>query len=455
MMQETNAPGAAEPELEEQTLIERIMAWDLVSAVFLLASAATALILANSPWQEWYHNVWHTYHGIAFGGFEVKQSAHHWINDGLMAIFFFVVGLEIKRELLVGELATLRRALLPAVAAIGGMVTPALVYAAVNWGEPSVRGWGIPMATDIAFATGCLALLGKRILPSMSIFLVALAIVDDLGSVAVIAIFYTQQIDTQPLFTGAFLIIISFGLNMLGVRRTWPYALIGIIVWWAFLESGVHATIAGVLLAFTIPATARYETPKFQVRMRTLLSRFVAAEDYAHAYQVNHRQQELIRHMVRECQHVEAPLQRIEHTLYPLCVLFILPLFAFANSGVTLALGDFGSLLTERVTLGVIFGLLIGKQIGITGAAWIAVKLGLADLPAGMTWRHVYGLSWIAAIGFTMALFISELAFAAGTGDGPRHIAEAKIGIFIASISAGVIGLLILRGAKAPSQATG
>jgi NhaA family Na+:H+ antiporter len=314
------------------------------------------------------------------------------------------------------------------------------------------------MATDIAFATGCLALLGNRVHPALGVFLVALAIVDDLGSVLVIAIFYTQRIATEPLLIGGVLVALSFGLNVIGVRRTWPYAIIGALVWWAFLKSGVHATIAGVLLAFTIPATARYETPLFSGRMKELLKRFTDAEDHANPLLVNGRQQELLGAMTTECHHVEAPLQRIEHALHPLCLVFILPIFAFSNSGVTLDFGSLGGMLVERVTLGVFLGLVLGKQIGVTLCAWIAVKLRWAELPAGMTWWHVYGLSWLAGIGFTMALFIGELAFkphgGADAEEMQRYLAEGKIGVFLASFASGVVGLIVLRlASKKPAAA--
>ena len=443
----TNEQSSTElPELEPHSPFTSILKRDAFAAGLLLASALAALIIANSSAAEWYHHLWHIDFGFAFGSTELKQSLHIWINDGLMAIFFFVVGLEIKRELLVGELASFRKALLPAVAAIGGMVCPALIYAIINWGTDSVGGWGIPMATDIAFATGCLALLGTRVHPALGVFLVALAIVDDLGAVLVIAVFYTQQIETQPLLIGGALIGLSFAMNFFGVRRTWPYAAIGAIVWWAFLQSGVHATIAGVLLAFTVPARARYETPHFAGRMGALLKKFTEAEDHVNPYQVNEQQQELIRFMQREHVLVEPPLQRLEHALHPLCVIGILPLFAFSNSGITIDFSSIGSLLLERVTLGVFFGLVLGKQIGVTLFSWIAVKLGWAELPEGMTWRHVYGLSCLAGIGFTMALFISELAFKSGDPAlMERYLAESKIGVFIASFTAGIVGLAILR----------
>ncbi|MCC6798034.1 MAG: Na+/H+ antiporter NhaA [Candidatus Hydrogenedentes bacterium] len=442
------------PELEPHSPFTSILKRDAFAAALLLASALAALIIANSRAAEWYHHLWHVKFGFALGHYELKQSLHIWINDGLMAIFFFVVGLEIKRELLVGELASFRKALLPAVAALGGMVCPALIYAIINWGTDSIGGWGIPMATDIAFATGCLALLGTRVHPALGVFLVALAIVDDLGAVLVIAIFYTQQIAVQPLVVGGVLVALSFGLNVFGVRHVWPYALIGVVVWWAFLQSGVHATIAGVLLAFTVPARARYETPHFSGRMGALLKKFTEAEDHVNPYQVNEQQQELIRFMQREHVLVEPPLQRLEHILHPVCVVLILPLFAFSNSGITIDFSSIGSLLLERVTLGVFFGLILGKQIGVTLCSWIAVKLGWAELPEGMTWRHVYGLSWLAGIGFTMALFISELAFKSGDPElMQRYLAESKIGVFIASFTAGIVGLLVLRFAAPPSKA--
>lgn len=441
------------PPLEQSSLFQRLLHIDAIAAVLLLAAAVLALVLANSPLHDFYEELWHIEFGLSLANlFEweeviVDQDLHHWINDGLMCIFFFVVGLEIKRELLVGELASLRRAMLPVAAAIGGMLCPALIYAAFNWNSPALAGWGIPMATDIAFAAGCLGILGRRIPPALSVFLVALAIVDDLGSVAVIAMFYTERIAFSPLVIGISLITISFAIARIGVRATWPYIIIGIFLWLAFLESGVHATIAGVLLAFTIPSTARYETPLFYGRMLTLLNRFRSAEDFANPRQVNARQQSLIRSMELECEHVEAPLQRIEFNLHPYTVFLIMPIFAFANSGLVLEPAEIGPNLLEPVTLGIIFGLIAGKQIGIMGLCWLAVRFGLASLPAGITWLHIYGVCWFASIGFTMSLFINGLAFAPMGEAGLEFIDQGKLGIFIASILSGIIGYLILRSA--------
>jgi NhaA family Na+:H+ antiporter len=439
------------PQLEQISPLALFLKQDAVAAGLLLLSALSALIIANSPAHEWYEHLWHTQFGLSLGDWTLDQSLHHWINDGLMAIFFFMVGLEIKRELLVGELASFRKALFPAMAAAGGMLFPALIFVLFNYGTPAVKGWGIPMATDIAFATGVLALLGKRVPAAIGVFLVALAIVDDIGAVLVIAVFYTEQLAMRPLLVGAFLILLSFGMSRLGVRWTFPYVIVGVIVWFEFLLSGVHATIAGVLLAFTIPADARYETPHFFGRMTTLLYRFTDAEDYKNALLVNARQQSLIRAILKECHHVEAPLQRIEHLLHPFSVFIIMPIFAFANSGVTIDFSSIGSVLLQPVTLGALVGLMLGKQLGVMAFSAASVKLGWAELPKGIRWTHVYGISWLAGIGFTMALFIDELAFKTIglTGDGAeamaRHLAEAKVGISLASFLSGVGGYLLLR----------
>lgn len=422
-----------------------------------MASAAVALVWANLPFYETYHELWQAEFGVQFSHllhfdeFGVRQSLHHWINDGLMCIFFFVVGLEIKRELLVGELASLRRALFPVCAAVGGMVCPALVYAAFNWNTEALHGWGIPMATDIAFAAGCLGLLGKRIPTSLSVFLVALAIVDDLGSVAVIAIFYTERIAFPPLVIGGSLITLSYALALLGVRRSMPYVIIGIFMWLAFLQSGVHATIAGILLAFTIPPTARYETPMFYGRALTLLNRFREAEDHANPRQVNARQQSLIRALGTECHHVEAPLQRIEFNLHPFTVFLIMPLFALANSGLHIDFSSIGTQLLAPVTMGVVLGLIVGKQVGIMGCCYLAVKTGIASLPQGVDWKQIYGVSMLASIGFTMSLFINGLAFKDMGEIGAVFVDEAKLGIFLASILSGVSGYFFLRAVTKPS----
>ena len=456
-------PGDGVPPLEHIPTLVRFLHHDMVSSGLLLWASFVALILVNVGYEAWYHDFWEKSFGFTLGGDGFYQSLHLWVNDGLMALFFFFVGLEIKRELLAGELASWRRAVLPAAAALGGMVVPALIYTVFNIGGEGVHGWGIAMATDIAFAAGCLALLRKWVPPALMVFLVALAIVDDLGAVAVIAVFYTERIAFEPLLLGAGLIVLSFVLGQLGVRATFPYVIIGIILWLAFLESGVHATIAGVLLAFSIPEKARYETHNFRGRMQQLIDRFTHAEKLwpqetkaIKDVMVNARQQSILRHMETEIQHVEAPLQRIEHNLEPFAVFIIMPIFAFANAGVRLDWAHIGDMIQEPVTIGVVLGLAIGKPLGIVLAAWLAVRFGLAALPKGVSWPQLTGVGMLAGIGFTMSLFINELAFLGGD---PAHteelIAQGKIGIFIASGIAFCGGLALLKITCREVQQTG
>jgi NhaA family Na+:H+ antiporter len=429
------------PALEQSSQLAHFLKQDVFAAALLLVSALAALLTVNLGWEDAYHHLLETQWGVSLWNGSFIRPLHFWINDGLMAVFFFLVGLEIKRELLAGELASIRKATLPAFAAVGGMLCPALIYTALNFGSEARVGWGIPMATDIAFAIGCMSLLGKRVPVGLSVFLIALAIVDDLGSVLVIAVFYTERIAFESLIIGGALIGLSYILGRLGVRATLVYLLIWIGIWLAFLESGVHATIAGVLVAFTIPINARYETPLFHGRMKTLLERFVDAEDHVNPLLVNSRQQELIGAILTECRHVEAPLQRIEHSLHPVTMLIIMPLFAFANSGIHIDWSALLQGLAEPVLLGVALGLILGKQIGIVLFSWLAVRLRLAELPDGVTWSQVYGMSWTAGIGFTMSLFISQLAFP----DAPEHLVQAKMGIFLASIVGGTVGYVLLR----------
>ncbi|MEX2015429.1 MAG: Na+/H+ antiporter NhaA [Candidatus Hydrogenedentales bacterium] len=455
------------PPLEYTSTLKRFLHHDLVGSGLLLLAATAAVIVANVGFYDLYHEIWATDFGFSLGEFSLVKDLHHWVNDGLMAIFFFLVGLEIKRELVAGELASVRKAILPVLAAAGGMFVPAIVYTLINGGGEGAHGWGIPMATDIAFAAGCLAIMRKRVPAGLMVFLVALAIVDDLGAVAVIAIFYSEGIAYYPLIIGSTLIIISFILGLLGVRVMWPYAIFGMVIWVAFLESGVHATIAGVLLAFSIPADARYKSHLFAGRMRELLHRFVAAEHdpefEAHErdgapgisrIMVNQRQQALIRHMNWECHHVEAPLQRLEHNIEPLAVFVILPIFAFANAGVQLDWSEIGTLVLQPVTLGVFFGLLLGKPLGIFLASYLTIKAGWAELPRGVTWPQIIGVGFLAGIGFTMSLFINGLAFA-GLPNAEALVAEGKIGTFLASISAAVVGLALITLVTKPGAGAG
>ena len=408
----------------------------------LLTATAVALVWANSPWASRYDALWHTTLTVGAGDVGLSMDLHHWINDGLMALFFFVVGLEIKREVLVGELADARKAALPIAAAVGGMVVPALAYLALNLGTSGAAGWGIPMATDIAFALGVLALLGRRAPLALKIFLTALAIVDDIGAVLVIALFYTAAIAWPALVVGLVLLLGLVGASRVGVRSPLVYALVGLAVWVAFLKSGVHATIAGVLLAATIPAWVRLDVPSFVDRARTSLDHLVSAAGRGGSVLTDQVQQHALADLETACERAQAPMLRMEHALHPWVSFVVMPVFALANAGVSLGGGAAGAL-GHPVALGVVAGLVVGKQVGITLFAWLAVRGGLAALPAGVTWRHVHGAGLLGGIGFTMSLFVAGLAF--GAGD---LLATAKIGILAASAIAGVGGYLLVRGAQ-------
>ncbi|HEX6913118.1 MAG TPA: Na+/H+ antiporter NhaA [Longimicrobium sp.] len=416
--------------------------------IVLIAATIVAIVWANSPWGAAYEHLWETPVTVGFGSYALTYPLHYWINDGLMAVFFFLVGLEIKREFLVGELASVKRAALPIAAALGGMVVPAAIYAALNVGRAGEAGWGIPMATDIAFALGVLALLGPGIPLSLKVFLAALAIVDDLGAVLVIAVFYTETINWTALLLGLALLA-GLGLaNRLQVRTPIAYTLVGLVVWVAFLKSGVHATVAGVLLAMTIPARTRIDTAEFLERGRRILDYFDMAGEEGKGVLTNKRQQGAVQAMENVCEAAQAPLQRIEHELHHWVAFFIIPVFALANAGVHLG-GNLAGAFGDPVTLGIILGLVIGKPVGITLFAWLSVRSGLAALPGSVTWRAIRGVSLLGGIGFTMSLFIAGLAFPGA----PQLNEDAKIGIFVASLVAGIAGFLVLRGYRPDAAA--
>ncbi|MDQ3520142.1 MAG: Na+/H+ antiporter NhaA [Gemmatimonadota bacterium] len=408
--------------------------------IVLLVCTVLALGWANSPWAESYHQLWEITFTIGVPGRGLTLSLHHWINDGLMAVFFLLVGPEIKREMLVGELASARQAALPIAGAIGGVVVPAVIYAALNAGGLGAAGWGIPMATDIAFALGVVALLGPRVPLGLKVFLAALAIVDDIGAVLVIAFFYTESVSVTALGIGAVLLAALALCNVAGVRHTAVYALLGVGLWGAFLASGVHATIAGVLLAMTIPARTRINEDEFLARGRAILDAFEQSCSPATTVLTNDGQQHAIHELEVACEHAQAPLLRMEHGLHGIVAFGIMPLFALANAGVHFG-NDLLAGLSLPVTTGVIFGLLIGKPIGIGVAAWLAVRAGLASLPTGARWSSLIGVSCLAGIGFTMSIFIAGLAFPAS----PELLDSAKTGILIASLSAGLLGWMFLR----------
>lgn len=379
---------------------QRFASSEAAGGVVLLISTAIALAWANSPWQHGYDSLLH--HSLLVGPafLQIELNVHEWINDGLMALFFFLVGLEIKREMLIGELASVRRAALPIAGAIGGMVLPAALYLLLNGTGAGARGWGIPMATDIAFALGVVALLGPRVPLALKIFLTAVAIVDDIGAVLVIAIFYTASITRVCLEVAAVVLVALTILNLAGVRRAIPYLVLGVVLWVAMLLSGIHATIAGVLLAMTIPAR-------------------VTSEDGP------------------------SLLERLERILHVPVAFFIVPLFALANAGVRI--GGASSGMSMTVLGGVVVGLVIGKPLGITLASWLAVRLRIASLPDGVSWRLLQGVSWLGGIGFTMSLFVGALAFT-----DQALLDSAKLGVLLASCIAAFMGWLMLRSSATP-----
>lgn len=412
---------------------------EATSGIVLMLAAVAALVWANSPWADSYIATWQTIFSLRFGTFVLEKPILLWINDGLMAVFFFLVGLEIKREILIGELASVRKATLPIVAAIGGMVVPALIFLAFNHGGPGGKGWGIPMATDIAFALGVLNLLGSRVPLALKVFLAAVAIVDDIGAVLVIAIFYSEEIKWS-LVGGGFGILAGLAvINRLGFRNPAIYIIPGVVLWVLFLKSGIHATVAGVLLAMMIPTRVHLVPTEFAAEAHDALDEFDKACDSKDRTLMNEDQQSAVHALEQACERVQMPLQRIEHALQPFVSYVIMPIFALANAGVVLS-SDSVSNLTQPIGLGVLVGLLIGKPIGVVLAAWIAVKTGIASLPSRVGWRQMTGVGILAGIGFTMSLFISDLAFTS-----PENVDAAKIAILVASVIAGAIGYLMLR----------
>jgi NhaA family Na+:H+ antiporter len=421
-----------------KTIFQEFFRLEASGGIILIVMTLAALILANSQQSEAFFALWETKLTFGFASWQLSKPIILWINDGLMAVFFFVVGLEIKREVLAGDLASPRRAALPMAAALGGMLVPALFYVVANLGQESVSGWGVPMATDIAFSLGVLALLGTRVPLPLKIFVTALAIVDDIGAVLVIAIFYTSQIVWSSLAIGALIFLLLAVLNRAHITRPWPYALLGVGLWLAFLYSGVHATIAGVLVAITIPARAKVDVESFLAKSRQALQAYEDAccDDSA----VSEKgKQAAARILELTGESVESPLQRLEHDLHPWVIYAIMPIFALANAGVALSGGDFASALNSPVALGIIMGLALGKPLGIAGFSWLAIRLGLAELPSGLRMKHLVGAGFVAGIGFTMSLFIANLAF-----PGSAYLNNAKIGVLMASLVSGLLGVTIL-----------
>ena len=382
--------------------IQEFIRLETSGGIILMIAAVFAMIIANTPLATLYDAILGTYIKVGIGSFEIAKPAILWINDGLMAIFFFLVGLEIKRQVLVGELSSFDKAILPIMAAIGGMAVPGLIFAIINWGTPeNLNGWAIPTATDIAFALGILALVGSRAPIALKIFLLAIAIIDDLGAIVIIAIFYTSELSINALTISMLGFAAAVALNRMRIQRTTPYLLVGIVMWVFVLKSGVHATLAGVLIAFTIPLKAKNGD--------------------------------------------EALLYKMEHGLHPWVAFLILPVFAFANAGVNFTGIGIDDLL-QPLTLGIAVGLFLGKQIGVFLAAWIGVKSGIARLPENVTWQHVYGVACLTGVGFTMSLFIGSLAFDAAT-----EMNAVRLGVVLGSVLSGLFGYMLLNSAPPKS----
>lgn len=417
---------------------QQFAARETSGGILLLLSTLAALVWANSPWADGYFSLWHTAVTVGFGELIINRDLHFVVNDGLMALFFFVVGLEIKRELLVGELASPRQAALPILAALGGVLVPALAYSALNAGGPGARGWGIPMATDIAFVIGVMALLGSRVPLGLKVFLTALAIVNDIAAVVVIALFYTNQIHWGAIGAAAICLVALIGANRLGVRHPLPYALLGLCLWGAVRVSGIHPTIAGVLLAMTIPSRTELNPHDFLLRSRAVLDHFERTAQNEKTVLNDEEQQAAIEALEDSSEKVQPPLHRLEQGLHPWVTFFIMPVFALANAGVAFDGNIFTSFL-QPVPLGVILGLLLGKPIGITLAAWLAVRSRLGILPEGITWSQIHGASWLGGVGFTMSIFVAGLAFKEES-----LLKMAKLGIFTASLLAGIVGSVLL-----------
>ncbi len=435
--------GRARPEPIEQALhsFHMFIRSQVVGSVLLLVCAIIALIWANSPFAHVYHDLWGTVLSITIGEETLALTLHQWVNEGLMMSFFLLVGLEIKQQVLVGELSTPRQALLPVSAALGGMIVPAAIFAAFNFGTDGIAGWGIPMSTDIAFALGILALLGKRIPLSLKVFLAALAIADDLGAIFVIAVFYTEQIVVLGLVIAFVFWFVMLVMSRLGIYTPFIYFVLSIGVWFGFAASGIHATIGGVLVALVIPAHSLIDPDRFLDLLYDKLPRLEAGDHHGRELLSEHDKAKAVIEIEEAIHDVEPPLVQLEHNLQPWVTFVVMPVFALSNAGVTLS-GNIIETITHPVSLGIIFGLLVGKQVGITLFAYLMVRFKLCELPKGLTWRHIHGASLLAGIGFTVSLFVTELAYVTD-----HHTADiAKVGILLASFIAGVAGFYILKG---------
>ncbi len=425
----TNSKGAID--LSKQ--FHQFMESNIAAGVVLIVATIISLLWANSIFSESYHNLWHTELAVRIGSTELSMHLSHWVNDALMALFFFAVGLEIKREVIAGELSSPRKAALPAFGALGGMLLPAVIFLILNGDQPGANGWGIPMATDIAFSLGILNLLGNRVPVSLKIFLVALAIVDDLGAILVIAVFYSSNLHLQYLIEAGSLLSLLILLNWLNVRLLWVYFVVGALVWFFFLQSGIHATIAGVLVAMSIPIKRGKPITEFNEKILNFRIKESGSTPYTLTDKTIRKLDKLERHVIE----LQSPLQRIEHMMHKSINFFIMPVFALANAGVHLS----GSGVEPFTYIGfnVAIALLIGKTLGITLLVWLSLKLKLTELPDKLKIIHFFGVAILGGIGFTMSLFISNLAYTE-----PLMLDAAKLGVLTGSFFASIIGYVFL-----------
>jgi NhaA family Na+:H+ antiporter len=418
--------------------IENFLRRESTGGILLFGAAAAAMVIANSPWATQYFDALHIEAGINFGDFHLELSLAHWINDGLMALFFLLIGLEIKRELMVGELSSPAKAAFPAVAALGGMIAPALIFLVVNQAEGgNPNGFGIPMATDIAFALGFLMLLGKRVPLALKVFLVSLAVIDDLGAILIIAVAYSGALDWTSLGLAAAVVVGLIMLNAGGVKKLTPYLGLGVLLWYLVFQSGIHATIAGVVLALTIPVRQKISSEEFVDTCKLELETFGGGEAKRKNVLLTSEQVDAVEKIGEAYEHVQNPLVKLEHALHPISAFFIMPVFALANAGV--ALGGSEIDIMQPVAIGVMIGLIVGKPLGIIGLTFLISKLGWISKPASCQWKHIIGAGILGGVGFTMSIFITGLAF---TDFG--LIDSAKLAIVSASLVAGLAGVFYL-----------
>jgi NhaA family Na+:H+ antiporter len=409
------------------------------SSIIMIISMIIALFIANSSLQQAYHQFWETYTGFGFGDFVLKKHLSHWINDGLMALFFLVIGLEVKREILIGELSTVQKALFPVVGAFGGAIIPALIYVGINFNGGNMDGWGIPMATDIAFALGILALLGSKVPTGLKVFLTSLAVADDMIAVLVIAIFYTSSIQTTYLIYALITIVFLIIMNRMQVKLIVVYLISGAFLWYFFLKSGVHATIAGVILAFFIPTSPKISFNVFARAARNALRDFTNCKDDPNTEILTKCQKKSMNRLIQVSFAAYNPLSRLEYNLHSFSAFVIMPIFAFSNTGITFS-SEMFSAITSPESLGIILGLLIGKPLGIFGFIFLSLKLKLISMPADLDLKQIFGASILGGIGLTMSIFISNMAFA-----GTATLENAKLSILMSSVIAGIVGFIYLK----------